>query len=281
MTDTLVVVDRRKEYTTALRDHLGCQQSAFLVAGGPSAKELDLSLIEQRGIFSLAVNNMAGFYKASAFVCSDPPEKFFDGIWKDPQTMKFLPIPKLTNRGKGTLRQKIGDSFERLKIKTVDCPNVWGFERRSWFQPDDTFFTEPSAAWGNHDDGVLRTGESKTVCTLLLGIRLLYYLGARRIFLVGVDFGMDPTKGLLENYAFGEQRDKSAIKSNNEQYTVVNDWLCKMQQGGTFDRFGLEIYNCNPNSRLRAFAHVPYDLAVNDSLRDYPSKVDLENWYRK
>lgn len=279
--DNLLVTDRKKQPTDCLRNYLGCQKTAFLVGGGPSAKTIDISQIEQRGVFSLAVNNMAAHYRASAFVCSDPPEKFHDGIWKDPATMKFIPTPKLRRR-RGNLRKKVGQRFEKLAICTEDCPNVWGFERRSWFQTDDTFFTEPSAAWGNHDAGVIRTGLDKTVCTLLLGIRLLYYLGARKIYLVGVDFGMDPSKSLNENYAFPEQRDDGAIRSNNEQYAIVNKWLCIMQQNKIFQKFGLEIYNTNQNSHLRAFAHVPYHLAVSDALKDYPkSPFDLENWYRK
>jgi hypothetical protein len=141
---------------------------------------------------------------------------------------------------------------------------------------------EPSAAWGNHNAGVERTGEPKTVCTLLLGLRLLYYLGARRIFLVGVDFFMDPKKDLLDNYAFGEERDNNACRSNNAQYRIVNQWLCSMQENGIFDQFGLEIYNCCENSGLRAFPYVPFDVAVDNAREGIPEEpYNLKNWYKK
>src|SRR5690606_15550299 len=218
--DPLKMYDRDKNQTHSLRNLLA-GNPAFLVCGGPSAKQLDLTKISQRGCFSLAVNNMAAYYPASAFVCSDPPSKFSDAIWLDPMMFKFIPSPKMSVK-RGRLRTKVNGEFQDLRINNqhisaCHCPNVWGFERRSWFRPDETFFTQDSAAWGNHDVGVKMTGEKKTVNTMFLALRLLYYLGARRIYLVGVDFKMTPGVGLKENYAFGEQRNEDAINSNNNQ----------------------------------------------------------------
>lgn len=283
--DPLLVVDREGNENHSLRGLLA-DGVAFLVCGGPSAKRLPLEQLEQRGIWSLAINNMAGHFKPSCFVCSDPPSKFHHGIWLDPRIMKLIPRPKLREK-RGRLRQKILSKFKDIyredsRVSTCHCPNVWGFERRAWLKPDDSFFIETSASWGNHNEGVRRTGEKKTVCTMLLGLRLLYYLGARRIYLIGVDFYMDPSADLADNYAFGQHRDKGAIESNNAQFAVVNEWLCKMQSDGVFSRFGVEIYNCNPTSGLRAFAHVPFELAVADALRDFPKEpFDLEGWYEK
>ncbi len=283
--DPLVMTDRAGEKTHALRNMLAGGIS-FLVCGGPSAKSLDLNLLNQRGIWSMAVNNMAGYFKPNAFVCSDPPSKFHNGIWQDPSIMKLIPTPKMRSR-RGRLRRKVGNEFESLiiddvRINACDCPNVWGFGRRAWFIPDESFFLENHASWGNHDSGVKRTGENKTVCTLLLAFRLLYTLGSRKIYLVGVDWGMDSSKNLKENYAFGENRDQSAVQSNNNQYSVVGPWLEKMQNEGTFEKFGLEIFNCFEYSRLRSFPYVPFNLAVEDALKDMPEEpYDLESWYFK
>lgn len=285
--DPLAVYTADKRPTDALRGMLK-GGVAFLVCGGPSAKQLPLEQLQQPGCWSLAVNNMAAYYRPNAFVCSDPPSKFHEGIWRDPNIMKFVPEVKLHDR-RGKLRRKQPDgSFADLKLTdevatTQTVPNVWGFGRRSWFKPDDTFFTDPHAAWGNNDDGVRRTRGKKTVCTPLLGLRILYYLGARRVYLVGVDFYMDPAAGLHDNYAFKEERDKGACESNNAQYAVVNEWLCLMQQNDVFSKFGLEVYNTNEASGLRAFAHVPFDVAVADAWRDWPSgpPYDCKSWYHK
>ena len=129
--------------------------------------------------------------------------------------------------------------------------------------------------WGNHKSGVERTGEAKTVCTMLLGLRLLYYLGARRIYLLGVDFRMTPDAG----YSFGQARDDGACRSNSGQFVVVNDWLCKMQEGGVFEQFGLSVYNCYENSGLRAFPYVPFVGAVEDCRGGCEIIPDLRQWY--
>jgi hypothetical protein len=201
--------------------------------------------------------------------------------------MKFVPLPKLSGR-RGGLREKVGDDLQDLtrdgnRVHVRDCPNVWGFSRRSWLKTDETFFTTQDAAWGNHDKGVRETGLEKTVMTMLLAIRILYYLGSRRIYLVGVDFEMKPGVGLGDNYAFGEAREPGAVSTNNGQYRVANDWLVALATNGTFSKFGLKIFNCNQYSGLRAFPYVPFDFALNhDVLKQYPPQPwDLTGWYEK
>jgi hypothetical protein len=315
--DPLKLYNRKREPIDALRGLLA-GRSAFLVCGGPSAKQLPLEALNSKGTWSLAVNNSAAHqrYRPQAFVCSDPPSKFSDSIWLDPAIMKILPNPKLI-RNRGKLRTKLPPEewkpcekcdgtgrtpsnknkgckycsaigtvmFKPLRVRGYhisadECPNVWGFDRRSWLLPDETFFTEPDAAWGNHNAGVLRTGQPKTVCTMLLGMRLLRYLGAKKVYMVGVDFFMDPMKPLKENYSFEEERDASAVGSNNRQFRVVNQWLCEMQEGGVFKKFDIQFFNCNPNSGLRAFPHVPFDQALADVTKGVDQKPDLCNWYQ-
>ncbi len=287
--DFLYVTDREARPTTAMRGLLA-NRTAFLIGGGPSANSMRLGLLNDRGCWSLAVNNVAGHsrFQPQAFVCSDPPSKFHNGIWMDPRIMKFIPSPKMIPK-RGRLRYKRRDGmFEPLhapdgtRLSASDSPNVWGFGRRAWLSPDDSFFLDTHASWGNHNVGTERTGQPKTVCTMLLGLRVLYYLGARRIFLVGVDFKMDPTLDLCENYSFGEERNEGACRSNNSQFAIVNKWLCELQETGVFSRFGLEIYNCYDRSGLRAFPYVPFEAAVNEAKKEIPEEpFDLRGWYYK
>ncbi len=277
--DPLRITDRNGHDTTVLRNMLS-GGAAFLVCGGPSLKELEYTRLAERGIFSMGVNNVAGYAPVSAFTCSDPPMKFHSGIFLDPKMMKFLPTPKLRGN-RASIREKLPDgSFRYLDPKTCDCPNVWGYGRRSWLMPDETWFYDKEAAWGNHNAGVKRTGQPKTVCTMLLGLRLLQYLGAKRIFLLGVDFHMDPKRGMYENYSFGEARDRSACDSNNGQFVVVNQWLIQLRP--VMERFGFEVFNCNPNSHLRAFDYCPFDVALEECRGLVPEEPwDLRFWYSK
>ena len=279
--DPLIVHGKDAEQTHVLRDLIsGC--SAFLVAGGPSSKQQDLKKLQQRGVFTLAVNNVAGHFKPNAFVCSDPPSKFHHGIWLDPTIMKFIPSPKM-RKNRGHLRRKRGDVFEDLTlngktISTKDCPNLWGFARSAWWAYGDEFFTESHATWGNNKGGMIRTGNPTTVCTLLLGIRLLYYLGVRNLYLVGVDFTMSTSQG----YSFEQGRTEEAATNNNSQYRLVNHGLCQMAENEVFDKFGLRVFNTFETSGLRAFPYVPFEVAVQETLKEFPKEpFDLSGWYEK
>ena len=276
--DPLIVTDRFKKPTEVLRNLLA-GRSTFLAGGGPSTNEQPLEELNERGMWTLAINNMAGHarLKPQAFVCSDPPKKFSSSIWLDPGIMKFIPSPKLSG-GRSALRKKVGkDKFESIKERTADCPNVWGFQRNSWLLPNNDFFLEDGASWGNLQKGVDKTGQPKTVCTMLLGIRLLYYLGARRIYLIGCDFRMADGYG----YSFGQGRTSGACNSNNSQYGIVANWLQQLQDNGIFSKFGLEIYNCFEKSSLRAFPYVPFCNAVDDVRGEVEVEPDLEGWYEK
>jgi len=275
--DPLIILDRTRTQTTAVHNLLA-GGAAFLIGGGPSANNLPLELLATRGIFSLAVNNAAGHprIRPQAFVCSDPPKKFSHSIWFDPGIMKFVPTPKLNGR-RSRLRQKVDGKFLDLKKGVQDCPNVWAFQRNSWLRPNEEFFTSTGACWGNHESGCRITGEPKTVCTTLLALRLLYHLGARRIFLVGVDFNMTPEAG----YSFDQSRTVDACSSNNQQFAIVDSWLTKMQNNGTFKEFGLEIYNCFQYSGLRAFPFVPFEDAIKDAQGICETIPSLSDWYAK
>lgn len=276
--DPLKILNRYGTVSNGLRNVL-TDGAAFLVCGGPSVNELDHSRLQERGVWSLGINNIAGHVRTNAFLCGDPPSKFHNGIWRDPSVMKFVPSPKLRRR-RGRVRKKEGDEF-LPDGDVLDCPNVWGFERRSWLSPDSSWFTVPGAPWGNHNKGVKRTGEPKTVATMLMGIRLLQYLGARKIFLLGADFYFDSKRDDKERYAFAQKRDEGAVLSNNSQLKIVAKWLRLLRPH--FERFGFEVFNCNQMSHLDAFDYCPFDTAVKvvkgDNFPEEP--FDLENWYDK
>jgi len=286
--DTLAVYDRRGRTTDGLRDVLA-GRSIFLAGGGPSANELPLERLGRRGCWTMCINNMAGHarFRPQAMVCTDPPEKFSDAIWRDPQILKFVPTPKLVdpNRGKLRTQDEEGKCVPLLvngqHLTTQDCPAVWGVKRREWIAIDDTFFLDDAACNGQYKAGVEKTQEPRTICTLLFAMRIARYLGAREVFLLGVDFHMDAARGVTGNYAFGQDRTLDACASNNNQYAVVNDWLCRLQSAGVFARFGISFYNCNPHSSLRAFPHVPFEMALERVCDGVEEQPRLAGWYEK
>ena len=252
-------------------------KSVFLIGGGPSINALPLELLAKKGVWSLAINNVAAHprIRPQAFIAADPPEKFSHSIWADPGIMKFIPIQKLGGQ-RGNLRRKIDGQFEPFG-QAHQAPNVWAFERRCYLWPDDRFFSDDGAMWGNLDEGVDRTGEPKTVNTFFLAIRLLHFLGAKKIFLIGLDFKM----ALDYGYAFNQARDAQAVASNNDQFEIAGDWLFRMQEHGVFARAGIQIFNCNFESGLRAFPFKPFEEAVKEAQGVCETTPSLDGWYEK
>lgn len=283
--DPLEVIDRTCRYTSSIRNYLS-GSSVFLIGGGPSKNELPLEKLATRGVWSLAINNVAGHprIQPQAFVCSDPPSKFSHSIWFDPNIMKWLPTPKM-HRKRGRLKVKKGKGHFVLSDRTtLDCPNVWGFRRNPWMIPGDDFFLSNGASWGNQDAGVAKTGQPKAVNTMLLAMRILRHMGAKRVFLIGLDFWMSADHGYSFNQAIDHKKPKDKNvkpKWDNRQYSVVNKWLVQMQEEGTFQRFGMEVFNCFQNSGLRAFPYVPFEVAIKVCQGGVEAIPDLSEWYEK
>ena len=110
---------------------------------------------------------------------------------------------------------------------------------------------------------------------MLLAVRLMHYLGVRRVYLLGVDFGMQGSERQVGNYAFGQA---GSPNGNNNAYRVLSEWFAQLKPIFDADRF--EIYNCNPESRLTVFPHVPFDTALEDCRNPVPQEpFDLTEWY--
>lgn len=255
----------------------GC--AAFLVCGGPSLKKLDLSFLKDRGVMSLGVNNVAGYAPVRAWCFSDPPEKFHHGIFFDPAIIKFVPKPKLGVKSKNRVRAKLPDGrFQWTARHVCSCPSVFAYEREGKFYPDK-FFQTPFASWGvSHKHQEMRSRE-KVLFTFFIGLRLLHYLGVRRVYLLGVDFHMDATHG----YAFGQDRTTGAQASNNNSYRVATNMLQELRPH--LQAAGVEVYQTNKDSALRVFDHVQLTTAIEDCRGLVPKEpwpeAAFQGWYEK
>lgn len=269
--DPLHVVDRLGRPTSLCGLWGGA--AGFLVLGGPSTREIAglPDLLRSRGVLSLGVNNAAAAYPVRACTFSDPPAKFHHGLFLDPSLIKFVPEPKLR---KGSVRVKHADGwFQATDLHVRDFPNTWGYKRISEWRAEQ-FLTSDGANWGNNDDGVKATGRPKFLCTMLLGLRLMHYLGCDRVYLLGADFRMSPDAG----YSFAQRRDAGACKSNEAIYKNANDYLCEVRP--FLDAARCYVYNCNPASALEAFDYVPFEQAARDCRNGVPPEpFDLAGWY--
>jgi hypothetical protein len=275
--DPLEVYDRNREPTKVLHDFfrqpMAKHRAGFLCCGGPSYRTLDVSKLNLPGVATVGLNNTARDLNCDVAVFSDPAEKFHHGIMLDHKVMKFVPLPRLRDR----FRIKHEDKWLRTPARVNECPNVYGFKRDQDFDPEQ-FMTRDSACWGV-DKKALRRGnkQEKMLNTFFIGLRIPYYLGIRRLYLVGVDFKME--RGA--EYAFAATSGNAGrALTNQNSYRIANSW-CRMLKP-IFDDMGYEIYNCNPNSGLDVFDYVPFDMAIQDAIGPCPQRpFSFTGWYDK
>jgi hypothetical protein len=228
--------------------------SAFLVCSGPSFKNLDKSLLKTSGVWVMTTNNASTSFRGNASVTVDDPCRFNASLWLDPSITKFVPSshfekPLWDNR---FLDDK-GQQWCLSNIVVGDCPNVVGYRRNEKFVPD-RFLYEDTINWGNHK----KWGGGRSV--MLAALRILFLLGFRKVYLLGVDFYMSGDK----KYHFDEERTPSAIRGNMSTYEKMIQWFEQLQPFFLAENF--IVKNCNPESRLTAFPFIKYEDAIKEAV---------------
>lgn len=247
--------------------------SAFLILGGPSFGKLinskekieietnkfvsNKSCLQYPGILTMSVNNTPKTFRTNLWTCVDDPTHFIKSIWLDPTIQKFVPL----DHAEKCIFDN--ESWEMTNIKTGDCPNTFFYRRNERFQAHQ-FLTENTFNWGNHKD----YGGGRSV--MLVAIRMLYYLGIRKIYLLGCDFNMSNNN----KYHFKQDRTNSSIKGNNETYEKLKKYFEALSS--VFQMYGLSIYNCNQESNLKVFPYIPFIDAVLESRKNMPKNISKE-----
>jgi len=266
---SLMLFDRYHRSVSFEDLYLG--QHLFLCLSGPSLPDNDLYALEQRGIVTMAVNNAWSILRPNLWCCVDSPSSFLDGGWLDPAIMKFCPIgvygKKLRTRDPQT--QKLVERKER----PLDCPNTWFFRRNCFFDPK-RFLTEPTVNWGGDDTYTDPLGIRGKRSVMLAAIRLAYYLGFRRVYLLGADFNMELG---ARNYAFPQERVASAVKHNNSQYVALNKRFAALDP--YFRVHDFTVFNCLQGSGLVEVQHKPFKQAVDEALAAHDLSWDTMGWY--
>lgn len=241
-------------------------KSAMLLLSGPSFHEVLNGysdhykkpyplLFNHPGLVTMAVNNSISNFRTNMWVSNDKPSQFVRSVWMDPRVMKFCPYD---NVDKPIFNS---DTWEFTDTTPGDSPNTWFFKRNDRFNAD-TFMYEDTFNWGSHKD----YGGKRSV--MLIALRLLHYLGIRKIFLFGCDFKMSKDY----TYHFKQERHESSIRSNNSTYDALKERFEQLKPH--FEKLGLEIYNCNPDSTLKAFPFLTPDEAFQMALDGFP---DVDN----
>ena len=243
----------------------GC--SAFLIASGPSFKDVDRGLLARPGVWTMTLNNAVRSFQGNAACIVDDPSRFVASLWLDPKITKFVPTshfkkPIWDNRTFARPDGNVDARWCPMNLTVGQCPNVVGYQRNEKFHAP-RYLKEETINWGCHK----KWGGGRSV--MLASLRILYLLGFRRVYLVGVDFEMTDQK----RYHFDEGRTESAVKGNMSTYAKMVGWFAEAKP--FFEKEGFVVRNCNPASSLRAFDFVSVEDAVREAtahLGDVPNE---------
>lgn len=228
--------------------------SAFVIASGPSLSGVDL--VSLRSCWAMTLNNAHTTFRAQANCVVDDPSRFNLSLWLDPTIQKYVPMAHF-DKPLWDNRLITGDDgsvqlWEKAAMKVGDCPNVVGFRRNEKFHAPRWLYEE-TVNWGNH----AKYGGGRSV--LLAALRILFLLGFRRVYLLGVDFEMSQEK----KYHFTEERPPNAIRGNMRTYAKLQQWFTELQPH--FLKENLVVKNCNPHSRLTAFPFITFEEAIAEA----------------
>lgn len=270
--EILFRADRRPLYL----DGMYCGKSMFLVLGGPSIADTDLSLLKQPGIVTMSVNqswaapSWKGF-RPNVWVGCDTPGKFVDVCWKDPTILKLVPVCQIGKH----LRVKEGKKFRNSQFRVRDVPNIAFFIRNNMFRPF-AFFHEDSVCWGTEEEAADSLGIRNSRCSMLCAIRFAWYFGIRKLYLVGADFDMPLDS---DPYGFAQGKGEDGRKSNNIMYQSLGRRLNALAAVIAKENMRFEIINATLNSKLSVFPCKPYAEAVAEATKECSKGVTLDGWY--
>lgn len=244
--------------------------SAFLILGGPSFGELikgesefrgkkvpNKDLLNYPGFVTMATNNAPRTFRPNLWTMVDDPGNFIKSIWLDPKITKFIPFDHTEKR------LFDNEKWEDMDKLVGECPNTYFYRRNEHFSPEQ-FLIEGTFNWGEHSNSLDELGNKGGRSVMLVAIKLLYYLGIRKIFLLGCDFKMDDNT----KYHFDQDRSIGSQKGNNATYQILKSRFEALLP--EFEKVGLKVFNCNPESGLKVFPMINFDEAINLATSNIP-----------
>lgn len=262
--------------------NIGMGGGCFVVCSGPSLNDIDLSLLNRRGIYTIGVNNSPVVYRPNAWTFMDRQSKFHDGIWCDPTVLKIVNIRQ---RAKGLRKKNADGTFRPLLLSdfregggdrsacVADMPNVLFSRRYGDFNAAKWLETDALSV-GNNRKSSVRNGMPKILNVMFCALKTAYSLGFRTVGLLGCDFKMDYSRP----YAFNQGKHAGGVNGNNHSYSVLNYFFELLRPH--FDAAGFTVYNCTENSGLRAFDFRAYTTLIHEYTRKCSQDpLDASHWY--
>jgi hypothetical protein len=204
----------------------------FLICGGPSLAGLDLTRLDRH--WTMGLNNSSKIYLPRLWICTDEPTSFDPQMWRSPWMRRFVPAGA-----------RIPADAQGVVARFLSINAYPGAAR---------FLADPVVRWG--------------ASTMFAAVRVLFDLGFRRIYLLGVDLDMDGPRA----YAYEWKDDERHRQFNRRSYRLIEQRFRSLRP--VLEAHGMKIWNCNPDSRLTAFDFLGYDEVIAEDRTPCPTGTE-------
>lgn len=214
-------------------------EAVFLVGSGPSLADVPPPLLERMRGRALCVNNSWRVVRGAWWIGGDNPHYFPDELWNCGQTLKFTTASHAFTRGGGEQLHKKAHVRFFVRDQQFDHRTFW--EGRGW-------------QWGPPGDQKDSLGHRGTRSSFLMALRLLKEMGARRVYLVGVDF--DATRDRV--YGTGVEVDRKHVERMQASFNVMKRRLRALAPTMPY-----RVWNCTGGSRVHTFEWMDLEKALD------------------
>jgi hypothetical protein len=215
------------------------RRRAFLIGRGWSATPEKRRAVRDSGIAVMAVNDYPADGPKPDYWCSGDPASYFGNrIWNDIDVVKFACLETIS------VPRPREDAYHD-KLTSRDAPNVQYFHEVNNETEIESWLHLPYIPWGTSIWGPKVPSQFYTEgaarSSMLIGMRLLWHLGFREVFLLGCD-----------------------CTPHHHPYPRYWDTMFHLigQLRPVFDRWGFVVHQTNPASHLRCFRFTSFEEAI-------------------
>lgn len=191
--------------------------SCFIVGGSPNLDcDNQFELLQQLGIVTMAMNNVATKFKPTFWIGADKPANYSKSILYDNSYLHFSYL----SRG-----QELID-----EIKWQDFKNVLFLGSRPDLKAPSFFKPVKYFVWWHN--------------IFLVAIQVLYHLGFEKVYAIGCEFKADNEN----QYSFESKLNEKKIEYNQGTYDMVIKQLVEVMKFSNDVNF--ELISCTKKSKL-------------------------------
>lgn len=222
-----------------LRDFLRGGKAVFL-GRGPSLAAVDLERLKDPALVTIGVNNVTEVFPVpTVWLCVDPPVAFPGPHWTTSRCLKLIPAEFIDHVIPGVGR--VGDQ-----------PATVFYIRNARFRAE-RFLTEPTWNYGCDADATDDAGQCCGRSVMLPMFKAAWFLGIKRLALLGCDFRMDGSRPYVDRAG----KEPPGVATNNDAYRILDARFARLRP--VLETAGLAVANATEGSDLTAFDRMNLD----------------------